>query len=320
MKRLLTLVMLICAMALHIHAQEDSVAIALKDAEQKAKLADKNPNDGKLQYKAGVAFIQDLLKDKKNYDLALQYLERAQKIAEAQTIMKDTLLGLTYMGLGTTYMEKKDFEKGVSYMGKASDAFEQELGKYDPLTNCSKLIYSMTMMGPRPFYAFYAFPKILEAFVNNNQAPENKRIENIDEANILLEIATEMFIAAQTKMFRYALPLISFKGKRCLVIQTADWNIERPLVGWMVPSMLDDDEENDTINRDPNLLFDDNGQIIAMTEEERKQKNLVFNFRYFARNPRRLVSNEGDSRIWFMSPEDYGKVLAAYREYKKKEK
>ena len=84
--------------------------------------------------------------------------------------------------------------------------------------------------------------------------------------------------------------------------------------------MLGADEENDTINRDPNLLFDDNGQIIAMTEEERKQENLVFSFRYLARNPRRLVSNEGDSRIWFMSPEDYGKVLAAYREYKKKEK
>ena len=89
MKRYFTIIMLICAMALHIHAQEDSVAIALKDAEQKAKLADKNPNDGKLQYEAGVAFFNDLLKDKKNYDLALQYLERAQKIAEAQTIMKD---------------------------------------------------------------------------------------------------------------------------------------------------------------------------------------------------------------------------------------
>ena len=317
MKRLLTLVMLICAMALHIHAQEDSVAVALKEAEQKAKLADKNPNDGKLQYEAGVAFINEQLKDKKNCDLALQYLERAQKIAEAQTIMKDTLLGLTYMGLGSTYMEKQDFEKGVSYMDKASDAFEQELGKYDPLTNCSKLIYSMMLMGPR---TFYAFPKILEAFVNNDLSPENKRIENIDEANILLEVATEMFIAAQTKMFRYALPLINYRGKRCLIVQTADWNIERPLVGWMVPKMLNTDEENDTINRAPNLLFDDNGQIIAMTEEERKQNNLVFNFRYFVRNPRRLVSNEGDSRIWFMSQEDYEKVLAAYREYKSKSK
>ena len=42
MKRYFTIIMLICAMALHIHAQEDSVAIALKEAEQKAKLADKN--------------------------------------------------------------------------------------------------------------------------------------------------------------------------------------------------------------------------------------------------------------------------------------
>ena len=317
MKRLLTIIMLICAMALHIHAQEDSVAVALEEAEQKAKLADKNPNDGKLQYEAGTAFVNDFLKDKKDFDHALHYLERAQKIAEAQTVMKDTLLGLTYMGLGQVYMEKQDFEKAVSYLDKASDAFEQELGKYDPLTNSSKLIYSMMMIGSR---TFYAFPKILEAFVNNDLAPENKRIENIDEANILLEVATEMFIAAQTKMFRDALPLINFRGKKCLVIQTADWNMERPLVGWMVPSMLDADEENDTINRAPNLLFDDKGQIIAMTEEERKQKNLVFNFRHFTRNPRRLVSNEGDSRIWFMSPENYGKVLAAYREYKSKEK
>ena len=68
MKRYFTIIMLICAMALHIHAQEDSVAVALKEAEQKAKLADKNPNAGKLQYEAGVAFINDFLKDKKNED------------------------------------------------------------------------------------------------------------------------------------------------------------------------------------------------------------------------------------------------------------
>ena len=43
---------------------------------------------------------------------------------------------------------------------------------------------------------------------------------------------------------------------------------------------------------------------------------LQVSFNHFVKNPRKLVSKEGDSRIYFLSPEEYGKILYAYRVYK----
>ena len=312
MKKLLTLIVLLCVVALQTYAQTDSVAGAQKQAEQFAKQADENPNDGKLQYNAGMAFVNEELKDKKDYALAQQYLERALKIAEEQTVMKDTLMGLTCQGLAIVYMGKNDPEKFATYLGKSVDAFEKELGKYDPLTIGNKLIGSWLMMRSN---AFISYSNILEAFVNNDNAPEKMRIENMKEANIILELSTEMFIAYITEMFRYALPMVYYKGKGCLVVQSADWNIERPLVGWMVPDMLRTDEERSTHKRDQALLYDGE-KIIALSEEERNQNMLQVSFNHFVKNPRKLVGKEGDSRIYFLSPEEYGKILYAYRVYK----
>ena len=314
MKRLFTIIILLCAVTLQTYAQTDSVAVAQKQAEQLAKQADKNLKNGKLQYEAGMAFLNEDLKEKIDFARAQQYLERALKIAEEQTVMKDTLMGLTCQGLVLIYMKKNDFEKVAMYMDKSTDAFEKELGKYDPLTNGSKLISSWMTMVPN---TLMSYSRLLEAFIYNDRAPEDKRIENMNEANILLELSTEMLIAQMTKIFRYALPLINFKGKGCLLIQTADWNIERPLVGWMVPNLLRSDEEKATHKGDQALLYDGE-QIIAMSDEERQQNGIQISFNHFVKNPRRLVSKEGDSRIYFLSPEEYGKILAAYRAFKAK--
>ena len=57
-KRILTIVALMCAVTFRMDAQ-DNVEQALKQAEQKVKLADKNPKNGKMQYEAAMAFIMN---------------------------------------------------------------------------------------------------------------------------------------------------------------------------------------------------------------------------------------------------------------------
>lgn len=317
MKRFFFLMTLICAMTLQTYAQEDKVAEALKYAEQKMKEADKNPKNGKLQYEAGMAFVSNDLGEKKYPDRALPYLERALKIAEEQTVMKDTLMGLTYLGLSMVYMEKQDYVKSADCIDKAIDAMEMELGRYDPVVNGTKLTFGWLTIGPQ---ICRAFPKIQEAFFYNDVAPKDNKIENMAEANIAMEVALEMLIAAHTKLFRYALPLISYNGKGCLVIQTADWNIERPLVGWMVPQLLRSEEENKAFKGGEGLIIDDKGQIIVLPEEDKEHRKIEINFRHFLRNPRRLEGKEGDARLWFLTPEAYADILAKYRDYKSKHK
>lgn len=292
---------------------QNTVEQALKFAEQKAKLADKNPKDGKKQYEAAMGFINDELGEKKDLDRALTYANRALTIAREHPAPQDTLQGLTYMGLGLIYMQKGNYENATDFMEMAMDAFEVELGRNDAVTNGTKLVYGMLMMGAQPVRGF---TKVQEAIFDNSLAPRNKRIENMEEANIVLESALELLIADQTKRFRYALPMIFIDGKRHVVVQTADWNMERPLVGWKVQSLLHSDEEREAFKGDDTIICDDKLQFTVLPDEEKEKCQMTFNFRQKILNPRHLETDEGDARIWFLTPAAYNNLLAKYREYR----
>ena len=312
MKRILTIVALMCAVTFQMNAQM-TVEQALKSAEQKAKQADKNPKNGKKQYEAAMMFINDELGEKKDYDRALTYANRALKIAREHPAPQDTLQGLTYMALGMIYLGKGEYENANDFFEMSIDAFEVELGRDDPVTNGTKLVYAVMMMGPQPVRGF---TKVQEAMFDNSIAPNNKRINNMDEANILLESALEMLIAERTKYFRYALPLIFIDGKRYFIVQTPDWNMERPLVGWKVPSLMRTKEENDAFEGNETIICDDDFQFTVMSDEEREKRPMTFNFGHRIKDPRKLSTNEGDSRIWFFNPAAYNNLLAKFREYK----
>lgn len=306
-------VLLCCLMsATETYAQENFEA-AMKEAEEKAQLADKNPTDGKMQYEAAMRFISDDLGEKKDLDRALSYANKALKIAMEQPVLKDTLKGLSCYALGLIYMKKQSAENAADFMEMAMDAFEQELGKDDPVTNGTKLIFSNLVIWQD---ALRGFPKLQEAFYDNSIAPERKRITNMDEANIVREFGFEMLLAAYTNQFRYALPVVSYEGKNYLVLQTRDWNMERPLVGWLQPSLLRNPAEEDTFVGDDIILCDEDNNFLVIPAAERDKVPMTFNFRHRVANPRQLESDEGDGRILFFSPEVHGNILAKFREFK----
>lgn len=315
-KTILLLGALLCCLmsATEAYAQE-SVEQALKKAEEKAQLADKNPTNGKMQYEAAIQFINDDLGEKKDLDRALTYAHRALKIAMEQPVLKDTLKGLSCYALGLIYIKKQSAENAADFMEMAMDAFEQELGKDDPVTNGTKLIFSNLVLWQN---ALRGFPKLQEAFNDNSTAPERKRITNMDEANVVREIGFEMVLAAYTNQFRYALPVVTYEGKSYLVLQTRDWNMERPLVGWMQPGLMRSPEEEKTFVGDDIILCDEDSKFLVIPAAEREKVPMTFNFRHRLANPRHLESDEGDSRILFFNPEAHGNILAKFREFKAK--
>ena len=280
---MLTIVALMCAVTFFANAQ-NSVEKALKETERKVKLADKNPKNGKMQYEAAMAFINDDLGEKKDYDRALTYANRALKIAREHPAPQDTLQGLTCMALSYIYL------------------------------NGSKVIFATMTLAPQPMRGFV---KIQEALMDNALAPKHKRVDNMEEANILLESALETLIAEQTKHFRYALPLIFIDGKRYYIVQTSDWNIERPLVGWMVPSLMRTPEEREAFKGDETIICDEALQFTVLPDEDKEKRQMTFTFKHQKLNPRHLETKEGDTRIWFCNPTAYNNLLAKFREYKK---
>ena len=313
MKRMLTIVALMCTVTFFANAQ-NSIEKALKEAEQKVKLADKHPKNGKMQYEAAMAFINDDLGEKKDYDRALTYANRALKIAREHPAPQDTLQGLTCMGLGLIYLNKGSYETAMDFFEMSMDALEVELGRNDPLTNGTKLVYGGMMLMRQPVRSF---TKIQEAMMDNSLSANNKRVINMEEANFLLESALEMLIADHTRRFRYALPMTFIDGKRYFLVQTADWNMERPLVGWQVQNFIRTEEERKSFKGNETILCDDDFQFKVIPHEEKGKYQMKFNFRHKVENPRHLESNEGDARIWFFTPAAYNNLLAKFREYKK---
>lgn len=314
MKQLLTLVALMCAVAFQAKAQTN-VEQALQEAEKKAALADQNPTDGKLQYQAAFQFISDVLGDKRDPDRALTYANRALKIAQAQTELKDTLKGLTYYTLAYIYIQKKEYQNASDIAEMAIDAFQQELGRNDALTIGTKLIFGNFMIyGGQPFRGF---PKVLESFIDNHMAPKDKRIENMDEANIMQEFAIERLIAEYTYYFRHVVPIITYEGKPYLIVQTPDWNMERPIVGWRVASIMRTEEEQATYQGDDIILFGNN-EFKVIPFAEREKVNLTFQFVQYISDPRHLLTHEGEARLWFLTPESHQEILTKYREFKNK--
>lgn len=315
-KSLLVVLALMCAAAFQVNAQTPDVEKAQKVIEQNMKLADKNPKDGKMQLKAALTILNDTLTGKRDLDLALTYANRALKIAKECPAPKDTLLGLTCQTLGFIYMGKQDMDKSIDFLERALDAFEVELGRLDPVTNGSKLIYGWIITGSSPSRGF---PKIMEAMFDNERAPQGKRIENMEEANISLEMALEMLMSEQTERFRYALPAIYIDSKRYYILQTAIWNMESPVVGWMVQGMIasgakENEKDDDTI------LIDDDGQFRILTDADNDKRQLLFKFNYSMQNRNMLEFNEGEARMLFLNQEYYNNILGKFREFKASKK
>ena len=76
-KIMMTLAAVLCCMVTTVVSAQNTPEQALKQAEQKAKLADKNLKNGKMQLEAAYAFINDELGEKKDLDRALTYANRA---------------------------------------------------------------------------------------------------------------------------------------------------------------------------------------------------------------------------------------------------
>lgn len=310
MKRFIIIMALMGAFAFLVNAQ-------VNESEKRAAQADKNPNDGKLQLRAADAFLKDTLGYTRNDERALYYANRALEVANKQTVLTDTLKGLSCYTLSLIYLNRQDYEKMFEYSQMAMDAFEQELGKCDPVTNGTKLVFATLLMNYAPYRAF---PYIQEAFYYNSIAPDDKKITNMEEANVALEFALEELIASYTDMFRYAVPLVWYKGKKYLVLQTRDWNMEKPLIGWSVPSLMRSDEETATFDGDDVILFDGDEEWITLTGDDRKTLQLQYNFNHAPSDPRKLKTNENDSRIWFLNKSYYDDFLQKFRAYKASKK
>lgn len=324
MKRIVTIVALICAMTFQVNAQSievepirnDTVAENVrKNAEAAVKLADKNPKDGMKQLRAADALTAAALDDKSQFDRAIDYAHKALKIAQAQKELKDTLLAGSCMVLSKIYLFQNSMDNAIDYLEMAVDAYEKELGRYDPVTIYNRLYAGRVIISAYPDTR-RGFLHILQAFYDNDTAPADKRIKSMPRINVQMNEAMELFLAAYVNSNRYAVPTVMMDGEKYFIVQTRDWCVGQPLVNWMTPNILRSEAERQAhAGEDIIVVNDKTSEFRRLTKEEGQQCRLEFEYSFNA-DTHDIDVNPNSGSVMYFPPQTYNEIVRLFKEFK----
>ena len=320
MKRIVTIVALTCAVAFQVSAQntveenKKMVSTNLQMAEQTVKLADANPTDGQKQYAAATALVGIAVNTDGHYDRAISYAHKAIEIAKAQKEQKDTLLANTYSLLSNIYLMQGSVDNGCDFMELSVDAAEEELGRYDPVTIYNRLKTGLTLISIYPDTR-RGFLQVMQAFYDNDKAPVNKRIKNMNQFNIRFSLAMEQMMTAYANGNRYAIPVVMKDGEKYYMVQTRDWHIGQPLANWLSPNMLRSEDERLAHRGENIVLMNDKGEFRRLSKEE-GQKVLLetpsFMLNIYSRE---IETAPSATYLWYLQPQVYNDTVKRFEEF-----
>lgn len=313
MKRIATIVALTCAVAFQVSAQ-NTVEENKKVAEQTVKLADANPTDGQKQYAAATALVGIAVNTDGQYDRAISYAHKALEIARAQKEQKDTLLANTYSLLSNIYMMQGSVDNACDFMELSVDATEEQLGRYDPATIYNRLKTGLTLMSIYPDTR-RGFLNVMQAFYDNDKAPVNKRIKNMEQLNIQFSMAMEQMLTAYANGNRYAVPVVMMDGEKYFLVQTRDWHIGQPLANWLSPNMLRSEDERLAHRGENIILMNDKVEFRRLTKEEGQNLPMVLPQFMLNPNSREVEIAPGASYLSFLQPETYNETVKRFEEF-----
>ena len=313
MKRIVTIVALTCAVAFQVSAQ-NTVEENKKVAEQTVKLADANPTDGQKQYAAATALVGMAVNTDGQYDRAISYAHKALEIAKAHKERKDTLLANTYSLLSNIYMMQGSVDNACDFMELSVDATEEQLGRYDPATIYNRLKTGLTLISIYPDTR-RGFLNVMQAFYDNDKAPVNKRIKNMEQLNIQFSMAMEQMLTAYANGNRYAVPVVMMDGEKYFLVQTRDWHIGQPLANWLSPNMLRSEDERLAHRGENIILMNDKVEFRRLTKEEGQNLPMVFPQFMLNPNSREVEIAPGASYLWFLQPETYNETVKRFEEF-----
>ena len=319
-KIIMTLAAVLCCATTVVNAQntveenKKMVSTDLQMAEQTVKLADENPTDGQKQYAAATALTSIAVNTDGQYDRAISYAHKALEIAKAQKEQKDTLLANTYSLLSNIYLMQGSVDNACDFMELSVDAAQEQLGRYDAVTIYSRLKTGLTLISIYPDTR-RGFLHVLQAFYDNDKAPVNKRIKNMDQFNIRHNLAMEQMLTAYTNANRYAVPVFMMDGEKYYIVQTRDWHIGQPLVNWLSPNMLRSQEEREAHMGENIVIMNDKGEFRRLSKEEGQKALLETPNFWINTNSRELETAPSAGYLWYLQPQVYNDTVKRFEEF-----
>jgi len=124
----------------------------------------------------------------------------------------------------------------------------------------------------------------------------------IEYTDVFTAVLFERLIEKYTDMFSGKVIELTFDGKKYIMISKGDWNIEKPLVGWM-----------QNVEGSPTVVYGEDGKVY-----DDKHGYMEYGFDYTKDGV--VPKKDLNMRMITVTPEHRRQMVEAYRNYKKKAK
>ena len=294
MKKIILFAAFACFAALNSNAQTEEPESKIEKMLRLTKTANENPTDWKAQLEAG-HFLLDKENGMYNQSQAEKYYERIYHLAtDYNKEIPDSVILETGTMLMTVATDKKNVDKALFYIDEMIRAQKVGVDISDDYMNSFAfwgMLYSMEDM-VKPL----AYMMNLRKRLTTNKTP------GIEYTDVFTAVLFERMMEKYRDMFGDKVMELTFDGKKYIMISKGDWNIEKPLVGWMRQ-----------LEGIPTLVY---GEDCKVYDDKHGYMEYGFDYGKNGIVPKEAVN----MRLITVTPERRQQMVEAYHNYLKKAK
>ena len=296
MKKIILFAAFVCFAALSVSAQTEEKESKIEKMLRLTKTANENPTDWKAQLEAG-HFLLDKENGMYNQSQAEKYYERLYHLAtDYNKEIPDSVIRETGIMLMTVATDKKNLDKALFYIDAMIHAQRAGVDISDDYMTYFAFWGMMNSMGKEDRVKSLSYIMNLREKLSQNKTP------GIEYTDVLTTVLFERLIAQYRDMFGDKLVEMTLDGKKYIMISKGDWNIEKPLVGWM-----------QNVEGSPTVVYGEDGKVY-----DDKHGYVEYGFDYYKSG---IVPKEGvNMRLITVTSERRQQMVEAYRNYLKNAK
>lgn len=296
MRKIFLLAAFVCFAALSVSAQTEESESKTEKMLRLTKTANENPTYWKAQLEAG-HFLLDKEKGVYNQSQAEKYYERIYHLAtDYNKEIPDSVIRETGFMLMSVAADKKNFDKALFYIDAMTHARRVGVDISDEYMNSIDVCGIMYSMIKEDMVKPLAYIMNIRERLTKNKTP------GIEYTDVLTTILFERLMEKYKDMFGDKVMELTLDDKKYIMISKGDWNIEKPLVGWMQK------EEGS-----PMVLYGEDGKVY-----DDKHGKMEYGFDWYKNG---VVPKEGvNMRLITVTPERRQQMVEAYRNYLKNAK
>ena len=296
MKKIFLFAAFVCFAALSVSAQTEEKESKIEKMLRLTKTANENPTDWKAQLEAG-HFLLDKENGMYNQSQAEKYYERLYHLAtDYNKEIPDSVIRETGIMLMTVATDKKNLDKALFYIDAMIHAQRAGVDISDDYMTYFAFWGMMNSMGKEDRVKSLSYIMNLREKLSQNKTP------GIEYTDVLTTVLFERLIAQYRDMFGDKLVEMTLDGKKYIMISKGDWNVEKPLMGWM-----------QNVEGSPTVVYGEDGKVY-----DDKHGYVEYGFDYYKSG---IVPKEGvNMRLITVTPERRQQMVESYRNYLKNAK